>query len=828
MRQLPSGTVTFLFSDIEGSTRLLDELGPDAYAAELAAHRRKMREAFTAQGGVEVDTQGDAFFVAFPTASGALAAARDAQAALLEGPIRVRMGVHSGEPLLTDEGYVGIDVHRGARVMSAGHGGQVLVSAETHALLDGSFELTELGRHRLKDLTEPQPLYQLGAGEFPALKTLYQSNLPVQPTPLVGREAELHEVLALLEQSRLVTLTGAGGSGKTRLALQAAAELVDEHKDGVWWVSLAALREPDLVEPTIAQAVGAKDGLGDHLREKHALLLLDNFEQLIEVAPVVGDLLTGAPDVRILVTSRERLNLAAEQEYQVPTLVPTEALALFTARARQLKPGFEPDEHVEQICRRLDGLPLAIELAAARVKVLSPEQILDRLGKSLDLLTSGARDAPERQRTLRATIEWSYELLEPRERELFARLSVFAGSVALEAAEAVAGADLNDLAALVDKSLLRQTDDARFFMLETIREFAGERLAESSDGDAVTNRHIEYFTELVERLDPELRGHGQKLALETLDREHDNIRAGIDVADRLGLGRAEARLTGAAWYFWYVRGHLIEGVARLEHAFDDSGLDKASRAKLHEGLAVLEGVRGNHDIAREHADTGLRVRRELGEPNGILRALTNRAGLAGHEGDLDVAETLQTECADLAREVGNEWFLALSLTNLTWIAVERGEYEQAFEQGTEAVDLLRRLGDRQTEVACSISLAHAELGLGRRQEGLARLVEFLEQHDELGIPEANLWSLELVAGALTSEAPERSAQLYAATAAIATEVGYTLSAKYQRLRGEAAAELEENLRPDALADAQARGWRMSMDDAVGYALESVAALDVPR
>jgi hypothetical protein len=411
MRPLPSGTVTFLFSDIEGSTRLLDDLGAEAYAAELAEHRRVMREAFAAHGGVEVDTQGDAFFAAFPDPEGALAAAAQAQAALTEGPIRVRMGVHSGEALLTDEGYVGIDVHRGARVMAAGHGGQVLVSQATYERLDGERDLTELGRHRLKDLTEPQPLYQLGDGDFPPLKTLYQTNLPVQPTPLVGREAELNDVLDLLAATRLVTLTGAGGSGKTRLPLQAAAELVDEFSDGVWWVSLSALRDPALVEPTIGETVGARDGLADHLRAKQTLLLLDNFEHLLEAGPGIATLLLEAPELRVLVTSRERLALAAEHEYPVPTLVVAEAVALFTARARQLKPAFEPDEHVEAICRRLDGLPLAVELAAVRVKILTPERILERLGQSLELLTGGARDAPQRQRTLRATIEWSYELL---------------------------------------------------------------------------------------------------------------------------------------------------------------------------------------------------------------------------------------------------------------------------------------------------------------------------------------------------------------------------------------------------------------------------------
>src|SRR6266540_307419 len=558
MRPLPTGIVTFLFSDIEGSTRLLDELGAEAYAAALAEHQRLMREAFAAHGGVEVDTQGDAFFVAFPEADGALAAAAQAQTALGGGPIRVRMGIHSGEPLLTEEGYVGIDVHRGARVMSAGHGWQVLVSEATYLLLDGDSKLIELGRHRLKDLTEPQPLYQLGDDEFPPLKTLYQTHLPVQPTPLVGREEELAEVLAMISEARLVTLTGAGGSGKTRLALQAAAELVDDYPQGVWWVSLAALRDPELVESTIAQVVGAKGGLGEHLRSQKTLLLLDNFEHLLSAVPRIAALLSEVPELRVLATSRERLAVAAEHEYQVPTLVPAEAVALFTARARQLKPGFEPDERVSDICRRLDGLPLAIELAAARVKVLRSEQILERLGQSLELLTAGGRDAPERQRTLRATIEWSYELLSEDERELFANLAVFAGSFDPEAAEAVCEAELDTLASLLEKSLLRQTEDGRFFMLETIHEFALERLQDGVEAEQLRRRHAEHFLELAEREEPHLLGTDEVEALRTLRDDLANLRAALETAIAAEDAETALRLAGALHPFWYLGWHFVE------------------------------------------------------------------------------------------------------------------------------------------------------------------------------------------------------------------------------------------------------------------------------
>jgi hypothetical protein len=403
--ELPTGTVTFLFTDVEGSTRLLHERG-DAYADLLGEHRRALRECFGRHGGVEVDTQGDAFFVAFARASDALAAAAEGRDALASGPIRVRIGLHTGEPLVADGGYVGIDVHRAARIAAAGYGGQILVSQSTRDLA-GSGSLYDLGEHRLKDLTAPERIYQFGEGDFPPLKSLNATNLPVQPTPFVGREQELAHVLALVSSHQLVTLTGAGGSGKTRLALQAAAEIVEEYPDGVWFVPLAAVRDPQLLEPTIAQTVGSPDDLRAFLRGKKALIVLDSLEQLLPVAAgIVASL-----DTRVLATSRTRLNVVAEQEYPVPTLPVDDAVALFTQRVRQLRPAFEADEYVTGIAERLDGLPLALELAAARVKVLTPKQILERLGRSLELLTSGAQDAPERQRTLRATIEWSYQLL---------------------------------------------------------------------------------------------------------------------------------------------------------------------------------------------------------------------------------------------------------------------------------------------------------------------------------------------------------------------------------------------------------------------------------
>src|SRR2546425_6729948 len=544
-RDLPTGTVTFLFTDVEGSTRLLHELGADEYADALAEHRSILRQACGAHGGVEVDRQGDAFFVAFPTAPGALRAAAEGLERLAPGPIRVRMGVHTGVPHLTEEGYVGVDVHRAARIAACGHGGQVLVSASTAALLnrDG---LRDLGEHRLKDLSAPERIFQFGDDDFPPLTSLHQTNLPIASTPFMGRKKELGEVVGLLSQDkvRLLTLSGPGGTGKTRLALQAAAELSSHYAHGVWWIPLASLREPALVLATAGRALGARDGVAGHIADRSMLLLFDNFEQVVEAAAEVASLLAACPNLDLLVTSREALHITAEQEYPVPPLLPAEGVDLFVARARAVSPDFAADDTVSEICRRLDELPLAIELAAARVKALTAAQILARLGQRLPLLTGGARDLPERQRTLRAAIEWSHELLTRDEQRLFGRLAVFRGGCTLEAAEKVADADLDTLQSLVAQSLLRRVDD-RFWMLETIREYATERLEASGMADELRRRHAEHFLPLAEEAEPHLRRDSAEWA-DRLEREHDNLRAALDWGEGTGGSELGLRLAGAA------------------------------------------------------------------------------------------------------------------------------------------------------------------------------------------------------------------------------------------------------------------------------------------
>jgi predicted ATPase len=555
--------VTFLFTDVEGSTRLLDELGAAAYAAALGEHRRVVREACALHSGVEVDTQGDAFFVAFPTAPDALTAASEVQVALERTEIRVRMGIHTGAPLLTEEGYVGADVHRAARIAAAGHGGQILASAATAALVEGR-GLRDLGEHRFKDLAAAERVYQLGEGEFPALKSMYRTNLPVAATPFLGREEELGEITAFLQREdlRLLTLSGPGGTGKTRLALQAAAEVAEQFPDGLWWLALAPLRDPGLVLSALAQVLEVREQPGVALRDavaaalagKRALVLLDNAEHLLpKVANELAELMAVCSTLRLLVTSRERLQLQAERVWPVPPLGSPDAERLFVERALALDPSFRSTSSVRELCRRLDELPLAIELAAARTTLFSVEQLLERLGERLDLLKAG-RDADPRQQTLRATIAWSHELLDERERVLFRRLSVFAGGCSYDAAEQVCEADADTLQSLLDKSLLRRRTDQdgqpRFWMLETVREYAAERLREADEVEAIHSRFVDLYAAYAEAACPGWR-HEDLVWFHRFEDELANIRTALS----WGLEhRPPTALTIVAYFGWCWQG----------------------------------------------------------------------------------------------------------------------------------------------------------------------------------------------------------------------------------------------------------------------------------
>jgi predicted ATPase len=701
VRELPTGTVTFLFTDVEGSTRLLHELGDD-YQNVLSDHRRVLREAFDRHAGVEVDTQGDAFFVAFSKASDALAAAAEGRAALEPSAVRVRMGVHTGEPLLTEEGYVGIDVHRAARIAAAGHGGQILVSQATRDLA-GFDSLRDLGEHRLKDLTAPERIYQLGARDFPRLKTLNQTNLPVQPAPLVGREHELQEVLDLLRSSRLLTLTGPGGLGKTRLALQAAAELVEEFSDGVWFVSLASLTDAELVLPTIASTLGAKHELGGFVGQKSLLLMLDNLEQLLpEAAPKIAELLC-APNLKVLSTSRERLAVASEQEYSVPTLPLEDAIALFTARARQLKPTFEPDEYVTEVVQRLDGLPLAIELAAARVKVLAPKQIAERLGHSLDLLTGGARDAPKRQRTLRATIEWSHELLNAEERELFAHVAVFTGSFDLDAVEAVCTTDLDLLQALIDKGLLRDTSDGRFFVLATIGEYASEQLDRKADAEAVQRRHAEFFLERAECEAPHLEGGPEQAQrLVRLARETENVRTALRFWEQQGDWERLLRLATAFSPVWWLQGHANEGHDWLHKGLRATTADFELRSKAFQMGSFLAYIQNDLEGATALIGEWLDAADAADDRLSRGKALHSLSNVVSAAGDMKRGHALDTESLSL---LGEDPYARYPLFGVGYNTLIAGDPQAARILFEQALVLAKKADD-------ALEIANAYGGLG--------------------------------------------------------------------------------------------------------------------
>jgi predicted ATPase len=547
----------------------------------------------------------------------------------------------------------------------------------------------------------------------------------VQPTPFVGRERELAEVLELLDSHPIVTLTGPGGSGKTRLALQVAAESVERYGDGVWFVSLAAVRDPNLIEPTIARVVGGPDDLFEFLAGKRTLLVLDNLEQLLpDAAEIVLRL-----DARILATSRSRLNVATEQEFPVPTLPFDDAAALFTQRARQLEPYFEPNAAVHQIAERLDGLPLALELAAARVKVLTPDQILERLGRSLDLLTSGAHDAPERHRTLRGTVEWSYRLLTTDEQRLFARLAVFAEGFELEAAEAVCSAELDVLQSLVDKNLLRHGEDGRFFMLGTIKELALEQLRDLSDESSLSRRHDDYFLAVAEELDARERLSGLRdLSAESLDRfqrELPSFRAtlaGLTEGDR---HEGTARLGAALWRFWLNRTQYRDAADWLEKApVDDATLPLDVRAgALGAGGAIAYYVHDDIDRAERFWREGLELRRVQDDPHELGAALSWFSSIAWRRGDFDGAIALHKEALPLFEQAGAE---ALRLNELHWLGDayrDRGDFDEAERALEETVTRARELGFDQQLTSTLHSLG--DLSLDRRDPDAA-LPQFAE------------------------------------------------------------------------------------------------------
>jgi predicted ATPase len=817
VRELPSGTVTFLFTDIEGSTRLLHQLG-DGYADALAEHRRLLREAFSRQGGVEVDTQGDAFFVVFSAAGEAVAAAKEAQEALASGPIRVRMGLHTGQAQLSEEGYVGLEVHKGARIAASGHGGQVLLSQATRDLVKG--DLRDLGEHRVKDFSEPVWIFQLGDERFPPLKTISNTNLPRPASSFVGRERELGQLVALLQNgARLVTLSGPGGSGKTRLAIEAAAELVPEHRNGVFWVGLTPVRDSALVLETISETLGAQEQLTAHIGERELLLLLDNFEQVVEAAPDLSALLEACPNLCLLVTSRELLRIQGEVEYAVPPLTESEAVELFCARAQ-----LGADEQIVELCRRLDNLPLAVELAAARTNVLSPVQILERLSQSLDLL-KGGRDAEARQETLRATIEWSYDLLTEEEQRLFASMAVFAGGCTLEAAEQVAEADLDTLQSLVDKSLLRHTGE-RFWMLETIQEYALERLESMTEAAQWRHRHAEHFIALAQQAEEGGRRAEQGLWWDRLEADHDNIRAVLDwseASDRAALG-LELELGGLLWRFWGERGYAEEGLRRLERALElGAGEGAVLRARALRGAANLARLRGELERARMLGEAAVELYESVDDRAGTARALNDLGIGMVVAGDLEQARPLFERARTLAIGAGDTRYVAISIGNLGELALDQGDYPRCIELCQESARLSREFGDASHEAANLHTLALAAFRLGEVERARAMLRESLECSATVGslfgLPEALV-----LAAAIEASCSHfgRASTLIGAAEGLEQEMGVELTPAGKGLLGDTAALLRSRPDPSELADLADRGREMTSEAAVQYALSDFA------
>jgi predicted ATPase/class 3 adenylate cyclase len=818
MADLPTGTVTFLFTDIEGSTKLLHALG-DGYAEVLAEHRRVLRDAFEAHGGVEVDTQGDAFFVAFARATDAAAAAADGQRALAEGAVRVRMGIHTGEPIRTDEGYAGMDVHRAARIAAVGHGGQVLVSQTSRDLIGDQVELRDLGAHRLKDLTQAQRIYQLGDGEFPALKSVNRTNLPVTATALVGREQELSELCGLLSNgTRLVTVTGAGGSGKTRLALQVAAELSDDFGDGVFFVPLAPVQDTELVAPTIEQAADLRE-LAE-LREAEVLLVLDNMEHLLGSTDVLSALLGDAPRVKLLATSRAPLRLTGEHEYALDPLRTNEAVELFLERARSAKRDLGYDEAIPEICRRLDGLPLALELAASRVKVLDPPLLLERLEHRLPLLTGGARDAPERQQTLRATIDWSYELLEEPLQRALRRLSVFAGSFSLKAVESVTETDLEQIAQLTDWSLLKPIGEGRFFMLETIREYASEQLERTGEHEELRGRQLAFFLELAIEAEPNLTGPEQAEWYRRLAAEQDNIREALAHAcDTQDRDRAQM-LSGTIWRFWLNRGQIDEAGRWYERALALGPGSAMPHARALFGAAHVSEARGEPELPRQFEEV-VEALRASGETRWQILAMAHLAAAYAEEGDAERAERLSAEGIALARETGDVRGEAITISNLAYARTVEGDLAGAAKLLEEALVALRTINDTYGIAMCSTDLAQLAVRRGD--------VDRAAEHLAVGIPLSISIGAVLVtahmlppsaAVALARGKLAAAARLCAASHAFSEDRGFEFDATVLALIRDTSEEARGVL-GDGFDEAWAAGAQLELDAAVELALASI-------
>jgi predicted ATPase/class 3 adenylate cyclase len=869
---LPTGTVTFLFTDIEGSTRLMQEIG-DRYVEAQVTHHEILRQAFQSNSGRELRTEGDSFFCVFESAVDACEAAAHAQRSFAEhrwpegAAIRVRMGLYTGEAPLVGNEYIGIDVHHAARVMSAGHGGQVVISDSTRSIVESSLpaglSVRDLGMHRLKDLARPERLFQLViAGvpdEFPALRTLdtTPNNLPTQLTSFVGRQDLVDEAKRLLERTRLLTLTGPGGIGKTRLSLQVAADVVQKFPDGVYFVALSAVRDPDLIASAIAQSIGISvpgnrpplDAVNEHLGDRAVLLVLDNFEQLLpDGAPAVAQVLQASPKVKIVTSSRAALRVYGEQELALqPLRVPDlralpsvealsqyEAVKLFIERAVAAKHDFQVTNEnapaIAGICERVDGLPLAIELAAARVKLFNPQALLGRLETSVSVLGTGSRDLPDRQQTLKGAIAWSYDLLDENLQRLFARFSVFARGAAFEQAEAVCGPAselggldvLSGLDELADQSLIRRQpdyDEPRLLMLHVIREYAAERLQESAEADVIRDRHAAAYQALAEAAAPHLFGAEQKTWLDRLELDHDNFRAAFDWAVARGEGERAMTLASAFWRFWQMRGHLREGHARLDQvlAMPAAVAPTAERGAALEAAGGIAYWRGDMPGAQVYYDEALAIARMHGDRRTIANALYN-ASFPANVASIDVptARGVLEEALPIFEELGDEAGVSNVLWALGQTYVQLNQPEQARDTIDHAIKLFRKL-DNRFGLGWAL-FTRGILALQMNEPAISRqtLVEALRIFAAADDVTGKVLVLDAFAEVAARDGdPLRSARLAGAASAHEVSSGAGLGTIVARREG-----WRTNLVMSAAEKAaHAEGGALSLDQAVAYALE---------
>ena len=914
MLRLPAGTVSFLFTDIEGSTRLLEQ-HPQEMGAAMSRHHDLLREAVEANGGIVFETLGDGVYASFARARDGIRAAIGGQRAIRAedwsavGELRVRMGLHTGDVQVRGEHYFGPALFRCARLMAIGHGGQILLSRATRDLVDEGLppgaSLRALGTHRLKDLAEPTEIYQLVhpdlPADFPPLNSLdiLANNLPTQTTRFIGRQREVAAVRELASAQRLLTLSGTGGAGKTRLALQVAADLVDTFKDGVWLVELGPIADPALVPQAVASALSVREEPGraplsalvEFVRSRNLLVLLDSCEHVVQAcAELANTLLRAAPDLHILVTSREVLGISGETTWRVPSLsLPPkpppppesmdqyEAVGLFVERARAANTNFRLTAQnaaaVMEICARLDGIPLAIELAAARIRMLSVEQIAARLDDRFRLLTGGSRAAMPRQRTLRALVDWSYGLLQETERMLFRRLSIFAGGWTLEAAETVCGGDglepydvLDLLMQLVDKSLViadEQAGHERYRTLETIREYARERLTEAGELPAVQERHYAWFVGLAEQAPPE--GYDTR-GLATVGHEYDNLRAALRWAVDSGESERALRLAGGLWSFWSVRGFYTEGRAWLREVLALGGGESrpgiAARARALQAAGHLANCQGDYAAAADLLEESRTISEELGDQTALGAALHLLGNLAIGQGELEQAGELFMQARELnrrsgnraaeilnmlqlaevafqtgdtpqslalgedvlrtSRERGQQWGVARSLHVIGRVAARDGDFSRAARLHEQSLGIQQELGDLQGQVRSLAALARVAVGQGDAQLARERYLDSLrvarQSYELLEIAR----SLEGLAELYAEVDPERALRLAGAAGVMRKTIGAEPYAEELRRLNAWQQPVYVALGEKRCAEARAAGRGMSLDQAINEVVAGAA------